>query len=223
MLRIIPGLIKPSEVKEIVDDLETADFIDGSATAGRKARQVKNNLQLEEGTAEQQKLSAMVFQAIQGHSEIGKATMPSRVSSILFNRYDAGMEYGWHMDNAIRQLRGGTLRTDVSITIFLSDPSTYQGGELVIETEVGSQPVKLDAGDAVLYSSTTLHRVNPIESGTRLAAVAWIESLIGDPFRREILAELHSVRQWLTEHHPNSQEDNAMAKACGNLVRLWSA
>jgi PKHD-type hydroxylase len=222
-MRIIPGLLKPSEVKEIVDDLETADFVDGSATAGRKARQVKSNLQLEEGTAEQQKLSAMVFQALQDHPEIAMAVIPHRISPILFNRYDAGMEYGWHMDNAVRRGRGGTLRTDVAITVFLSDPSTYQGGELVIETEIGPQPVKLDAGDAVVYSATALHRVNPIESGTRLAAVAWIESLIGDPFRREILAELQTIRQWLTEHHPNSREDNVMAKACGNLLRLWSA
>ena len=223
MLRIIPGLLKPSEVKEIVDDLETADFVDGKVSAGRKARQVKDNLQLEDGTAESKKLSAMVVQAIQGRSEIADIALPNRVSPILFNRYDAGMEYGLHMDNPLRQGRRGTLRTDFSITIFLSDPESYQGGELVIETEVGPQPVKLNAGDAVLYLSTTLHRVNRIESGTRLAAVAWIESMINDPFRREIIAELNSVRDWLNRQHPNSHEDNVMGKACGNLLRLWSS
>jgi PKHD-type hydroxylase len=223
MLRVIPELLSSSEVREILDGLETGEFVDGKASAGKKARQVKENLQLRHGTQESDKLSEIVIKGIERSSELAKITLAHRVAPVLFSRYEPGMEYGFHMDSPIRTSKAGPFRTDISMTLFLSDPGSYEGGELVIETELGEQPVKLDAGDAVIYPSISLHRVNRIDSGTRLAAVTWIQSLIGDPAQRQILTELQTVREWMLENHPNSAEDNTLTKIHGILMRLWAS
>ena len=222
MLRIIPGLLKPAEVKEIVDELERSEFVDGRSSAGRKARQVKKNQHLVQGSPKCRELSVIVLRAIDGNSDISKIDLPNRVAPILFNRYEPGMEYGFHMDMAIQQSNTGPFRTDISMTLFLSDPGSYQGGELEIDTDLGEQQIKLAAGDALLYPSTSLHRVKPVLSGTRLAAVTWFQSLVGDPARRQILYEVQSVRDWLLKNRPNSAEDNTLAKIPGNLLRLWA-
>ncbi len=222
MMRIIPGLLKPAEVKEIVDELEKSEFVDGRSSAGRKARQVKKNQQLVQGSPKSRELSVIVLRAIDGNSDISKIALPNRVAPILFNRYEPGMEYGFHMDMAIQQSKAGPFRTDISMTLFLSAPDSYQGGELEIETDMGAQQIKLAAGDVLLYASTSLHRVKPVHSGTRLAAVTWFQSLVGDPARRQILYEIQSVRDWLLQNRPNSAEDNTLAKVHGNLLRLWA-
>jgi PKHD-type hydroxylase len=222
MMRIIPGLLKPAEVKAIVDELEKSEFVDGRSSAGRKARQVKKNLHLVQGSQRSRDLSVPILRAIEGNSDISKIALPNRVAPILFNRYEPGMEYGFHMDMAIQQSKAGPFRTDISMTLFLSDPGSYQGGELEIDTDLGEQQIKLAAGDALLYAASSLHRVKPVLSGTRLAAVTWFQSLIGDPARRQILCEVQSVRDWLLENRPNSAEDNALAKVHGNLLRLWA-
>jgi PKHD-type hydroxylase len=222
MMRIIPGLLKPAEVREIVDELEKSEFVDGRSSAGRKARQVKKNLHLVQGSQRSRELSTVILRAIEGNSDISKIALPNRVAPILFNRYEPGMEYGFHMDMAIQQSKAGPFRTDISMTLFLSDPGSYQGGELEIDTDLGEQQIKLAAGDALLYPSTSLHRVKPVLSGTRLAGVTWFQSLVGDPARRQILYEVQSVRDWLLENRPNSAEDNTLAKVHGNLLRLWA-
>jgi PKHD-type hydroxylase len=222
MMRIIPGLLTPAEVKELVVELETSEFVDGGPSAGRKARLVKKNQHLVQGSQRSRELSAVVLRAIDRNSDISKIALPNRVAPILFNRYEPGMEYGFHMDMAIQQSKAGPFRTDISMTLFLSAPGSYQGGELEIDTDLGEQQIKLAAGDALLYPSTSLHRVKPVLSGTRLAAVTWFQSLVGDPARRQILYEIQSVRDWLLQNRPNSAEDNTLAKVHGNLLRRWA-
>jgi PKHD-type hydroxylase len=222
MMRIIPGLLTPAEVKELVVELERSEFVDGGPSAGRKARLVKKNQHLVQGSQRSRELSAVVLRAIDRNSDISKIALPNRVAPILFNRYEPGMEYGFHMDMAIQQSKAGPFRTDISMTLFLSAPGSYQGGELEIDTDLGEQQIKLAAGDALLYPSTSLHRVKPVLSGTRLAAVTWFQSLVGDPARRQILYEIQSVRDWLLQNRPNSAEDNTLAKVHGNLLRRWA-
>jgi PKHD-type hydroxylase len=222
MMRIIPGLLKPAEVKAIVDALEKSEFVDGRSSAGRKARQVKKNQHLVQGSQRSRDLAVVVLKAIDGNADISKIALPNRVAPILFNRYEPGMEYGFHMDMAIQQSKAGPFRTDISMTLFLSDPRSYQGGELEVDTDLGEQEIKLAAGDALLYPSTSLHRVKPVLSGTRLAAVTWFQSLVGDPARRQILYEVQNVRDWMLKNRPNSVEDNTLAKIHGNLLRLWA-
>lgn len=222
MMRIISGLLKPAEARQIVAELEKSEFVDGRASAGRKAREVKNNLHLIQGSQRSRELSAVILRAIDANVDISKVALPNRVAPILFNRYEPGMEYGFHMDMPIQQSKAGPFRTDISMTLFLSDPGSYQGGELEINTDLGEQEIKLAAGDALIYPSTSLHRVKPVVAGTRLAAVTWFQSLVGDPARRQILYEIQSVRDWMFQNHPNSEEDNTLAKVHGNLLRLWA-
>ena len=171
MMRIIPGLLKPLEVKEIVDELERSEFVDGRSSAGRRARQVKKNQHLVQGSQRSRELAVVVLKAIDGNADISKIALPNRVAPILFNRYEPGMEYGFHMDMAIQQSKSGPFRTDISMTLFLSDPGSYQGGELEVDTDLGEQEIKLAAGDALLYPSSSLHRVKPVEKIFRWASV----------------------------------------------------
>ena len=153
-----------------------------------------------------------------GHALFVLATRPKALTPIILSRYDADMRYGTHVDDALM----GGLRTDVSYTLFLSDPASYEGGELVIESTAGEQPFKLEAGSLVLYPSTTLHRVEPVLSGERLAAVGWVRSLIRDPARRELLFDLETASRQLFEKHGKTGEFDLVTKSATNLLRLWA-
>jgi PKHD-type hydroxylase len=173
--------------------LAAATWGDGRATAGRQAAQVKNNEQILAGSEEHRALQALVLQALEGHPLFFSATLPKRVLPPNFNRYaGASNAYGDHVDQAVRYLPGGVqrVRTDISCTLFLSDPADYDGGELVIADTFGEQRIKLAAGDLVVYPGTSVHRVEPVTHGARLASFFWIESMVRTDEQRRLLYEM---------------------------------
>ena len=222
MIICISGVLPPEEVEKIVAKLDSESFVDGRATAGRYARDVKQNQQLSSQSAVADDLKKAIAQALQQHPLIQMAARPKVMRPVMISRYQPGMTYGSHVDNALMGNASSIIRTDLSLTLFLSDPANYAGGELVIESHQGEQGFKLDAGSAVLYPSSTLHRVEPVTEGARLAAVTWIQSFVRDPSQREILFDLDTVRQSLFEQQGKSNEFDLLAKSISNLLRLWS-
>jgi PKHD-type hydroxylase len=193
-------------------------------TAGHQGALVKSNQQLEEGSATARELGALVITQLERNPLFVSAVLPHRVYPPMFNRYDAGMFFGTHVHGAIRQIpgTGQTLRTDLSATLFLAPPDAYDGGELVIDTDFGSQHAKLAAGDLIVYTSTSRHRVNPVTRGQRLACVFWIQSLIRDDDRREQLFELDRTIQRLTQ---SGADPDSLVRLTGHyhsLLRLWT-
>ncbi|MCF3574806.1 Fe2+-dependent dioxygenase [Planktothrix agardhii] len=201
--------------------LQQAEFIDGKTTAGRYVKSVKNNQQIKTDTEITSELRNIVLEALKRNELFQVAARPKIIRPIIFSRYDVGMYYGSHFDNAIMGDESIS-RTDVSLTLFLSDPNTYQGGELVIETSLGEQSFKLDAGSAIVYPSSTLHRVETVTEGTRWAAVTWIQSLIRDPSQREILFDLDTARRSIFQQYGKTIEFDLIAKSHANLLRKWA-
>lgn len=222
MLLIIPKVLNEEELASIDEGLSAGSFVDGKTTAGRRAGRVKENLQLEGTSVESGKLGNIVIQALQRNPTFRAAALPKRILPPLFSRYEKGMEYGSHVDNPIMPSPAGPTRTDLAMTLFLSDADTYDGGELVIHTETGPRAVKLKRGDAVIYPSGSLHGVNPVTKGTRLGAVTWVQSMVRDPGRRELLYDLAVLRQWIEREHGETAEANLLAKIYNNLLRMWS-
>ncbi|MEB3210578.1 MAG: Fe2+-dependent dioxygenase [Leptolyngbyaceae bacterium] len=222
MIICISGVLSPTDVEAIRLKLETESFVDGRTTAGRYARDVKQNQQLSSTSQSAEEIKGAIAQAIQNHPLIQIAARPKTMRPVMISRYQSGMTYGSHVDNALMGNGSTMMRTDLSMTLFLSDPSSYDGGELVIESHQGEQEIKLDAGSAVLYPSSTLHRVEPVTRGVRLAAITWIQSFVRDPNQREILFDLDTVRQSLFDQSGKSREFDMLAKSISNLLRLWS-
>lgn len=223
MIVHIPEVLDKDQIADCRAVMENAAWIDGRATAGHQSMQVKYNLQLPEGSPEHQKLGDMVCQALQRNPLFISAVLPHTVFPPLFNRYDAGMKFGTHVDNAIRQSRDGTrIRTDVSATLFLSDPDDYDGGELTVEDTYGSHSVKLPAGDLVVYPSDSLHYVTPIMRGSRIASFFWIQSLIRDTRQRALLFDLDASIMRLTRDVPDNPALVSLTATYHNLLRLWA-
>ncbi len=217
---VIDDILTPDEVKTIVARLESAKFIDGKLTAGWHAKQVKNNQQLSEKETTVTEIRNIVLQALQRNNLFQSAVRPRKIHPILFSRYETGMSYGMHTDNALIGKENKT-RSDLSITLFLSDPSSYEGGELIIDTEWGEKYVKLNAGSMVVYPSSRFHRVGTVTSGIRFAGVTWIQSWIRDAEERQILFELETVRQALYKKYGNTKEFDILCKTHSNLLRKW--
>lgn len=218
----VPKLLKPELLKEVQSALKAAVFTDGRATAGALAKGVKHNLQVNwERTPGRERLQGAVMAAITENLLVRAAVLPRKVLAPLFNKHGPGMGYGAHMDNPIQ---GGSvlLRTDVSVTIFLSDPAAYQGGELVMATPLGEARAKLPAGDAVFYPSNGLHRVENVSAGERLAAVTWVQSMVADPSKRELLHDVDAAYRQVATRDPNSEEARLLLKTYGNLIRMWA-
>ncbi|MFO1036703.1 MAG: Fe2+-dependent dioxygenase [Geminicoccaceae bacterium] len=218
MLLCIADLLPADEVKLACETLAKARFEDGRATAGWSAKLVKNNLQAGRDDPALASLRRLIEQRLQGNALFQLAARPKKLTPLLLSRYEPGMAYGSHVDDALMQ----GLRTDVSFTLFLSDPETYEGGDLVIESTAGEQAFKLPAGSVVTYPSTSLHRVEPVTSGARLAAVGWARSLIRDPAKRELLFDLDTARRRLFEQHGKTPEFDLLSKTAANLLRLWA-
>ncbi len=208
---VVQGLLGPGQVERLREKLSQARWIDGRATAGPDAARIKRNLQLELGSPQHAELTELVKQALNASEAFKQLTLPRRVSQFLFSRYLVGMEYGAHTDDALRAHE--LLRTDIAVTVFLSDPASYDGGALV----VGNQALRLPAGDAVVYPASTIHRVSEVTRGERLAVVFWVQSLVRDETQREILLSLHSVIGKL-ENHTLSL---VLARVHQNLQRMW--
>jgi PKHD-type hydroxylase len=221
MLLEIPALLNAAQVEKVQDILTGARFQDGRLTAGRYAARVKRNEEMHQDPRQMQTLARIVMSAL-GHNEAFKsAALPYRVADPIFARYQPGMTYGDHVDDPIMG-NGPRFRTDVSMTIFLHPPETYDGGELVVRTSFGERRVKLGAGDAVIYPSSSLHRVDPVTRGERLVCLAWIQSYVKDAQRRELLYELNLAREALMRDAPETDTTGYVDKSFANLLRMWS-
>lgn len=218
---VIPNLLLPAELERIRSRLASTSFTDGGHTAGPQARRVKHNEQVPRGDAVEQELAPVVEGALKRSQTFLSAVLPRRLTTPLFSRYAPGMEYGSHVDNAVMFL-AQPFRSDVSVTVFLSRPDEYDGGELVIEDGPFVQQVKLPAGSAVVYPSTSVHRVGPVTRGARLAAVLWAQSLVRDAAQRQILHDLDRVTQVLRQRDPDSAELMLVTASHHNLVRMWA-
>ena len=216
MLICIPQMLKRDEVDYLLNSLRGGRFVDGSLSAGEMARDVKNNLEFERPGKDPVEIDGIVARAMMANGIFQDYALPKQIAPPIYSKYVPGMEYGEHVDAPIM----AHLRTDLSMTLFLSDPTTYDGGELTIGTAFGDQEVKLAPGDAVLYQSTTLHRVQPVTRGERIAVLSWIQSRIQDEGMREILFDLSSASRQLRK--PNSdkeQIENRLFKVYANLMR----
>lgn len=224
MLLHIPGVLSTTEVAHFRKVLELADWSDGKATAGYLSNRVKDNLQIPENDPAARKLGSLILDALDRNHLFVSAALPLKVIPPLFNRYAGGQSYGGHIDGAIRPVAGTPhrVRTDLSATLFLSGPQDYDGGELVIEGQSASQRIKLPAGDMVLYSGTSVHRVEPVTRGERLAAFFWIQSMVRDDAKRDILFVIDSVVQQLGKSAQQHGSSVQLAGAYHNLLRLWS-
>ncbi|WP_198350647.1 Fe2+-dependent dioxygenase [Sphingomonas prati] len=215
---MIANVLDADNLRWLRNNLEQTRFVDGRQTAGREARVVKNNEQVDRGDPLLEEMQELVIDRLLTNALFRMATRPHVVRPPLFSRYEPGMEYGSHVDDAIM----GGMRTDVSVTIFLSEPDEYDGGELVIESAAGEQDVKLSAGSAVLYPTTSLHRVAPVSRGERRAAVTWVRSLVRDAGERELLFDLETARHALFERLGKTPELDLLAKTQSNLLRRWA-
>ena len=217
----IPKVLKETEVRQIRERLAKAAFADGGETAGRQARRVKQNEQVPRGSALAKELGKPVLEALRKSAAFISATLPCRLTEPMFNRYASGMRYGSHVDNAV-MYQPQPLRSDISVTVFLSAPDEYDGGELLIDDLAIRQKVKLAAGSAIIYPSTSLHRVEPVTRGERLAAVIWIQSLVRDPAQRRVLFDIDRATQALTKRDPDSAEIALLSASYHNLLRMWA-
>jgi PKHD-type hydroxylase len=221
MLATIDGVLDGAALKKIRQAIATGDFVDGQNTAGLRAKRVKHNEQLSHKDASRRVIDKMVIDALMRSAEFQRVALPRTLYRPLFSRYRPGMDYGLHVDDAIMG-RGEKVRSDLSVTVFLSDPDDYAGGELEMASPYGPQVVKLPAGSAVVYPSSTLHRVKPVSEGERLAAVTWVQSYVADPARREVLYDVDKVRRRLMKADPDSEETDIAFKVYSNLLRMWS-
>ena len=221
MILCIGNVLTDEELLLAQTKLESAAFIDGKVTAGWHARLVKDNTQLSKDSPVLEDLRSLINMALQRHRLFQMAARPKCIHPPLISRYEAGMAYGTHTDDALMRSQNQLMRSDISFTLFLNSPDDYQGGELVIESSEGEQDYKLPAGSMIVYPSSTLHRVETVTEGVRLAAVSWVQSLIRDPYEREILFDLETVRQAIFEQSGKTGEFDLLSKTHANLLRKW--
>jgi PKHD-type hydroxylase len=224
MLLQIPNVLSAAQIAEMRKALETAEWSDGKATAGYLSSRVKDNVQVPEGHPVARKFGAMILDALDANPLFISAALPLKVVPPLFNRYSGGQSYGGHIDGAVRPVLGTPhrVRTDLSATLFLTAAEDYDGGELVVEDRGGARRVKLNAGDMVLYPGTSVHHVEPVTRGSRLAAFFWIQSMVREEARRDILFELDTALQQLGRDTPGHASLVQIAGCYHNLLRLWS-
>jgi PKHD-type hydroxylase len=222
MLLTIPGLLIPAQLQKVHEILEGAEFADGKLTAGFAAARVKNNLELNAGTARRERLNRLLMAAFAHNPKFRFGALPHRVADPIVARYEPGMRYGDHVDDPIMGTQGPRFRTDVSMTVFLNPPESYDGGELTIRTPFGERQVKLPAGHAVLYPSSSLHRVAEVTRGQRLVVLTWVQSYVRDPAQRELLYELNLAREHLLKTDPESDTTGYVDRSYANLLRMWA-
>ena len=215
---VIGNVLSDAEVKTVVAALKRARFVDGRATAGFAARTVKNNRQAAGSDRSLETVRKLIAARILGNEVFRLAVRPKALSTLLFSRYEKSMHYGTHIDDAL--IDG--MRSDVSFTLFLSNPEEYDGGELTIESTSGEETFKLAAGSLVAYPSTTLHQVVNVTRGARLAAAGWARSYIRDAARRELLFDLDTARRQMFARDGKSAEFDLVSKSYANLMRMWA-
>lgn len=221
MLVIIEKVLSLEEVTAAQRFMARGEFADGKLTAGKMAEGIKNNLELPQQSSEYEALNEIVYKCLMRHPQFQAAAIPKQTAAPIYSRYTPGMEYGFHVDNPIMG-EGPFLRTDVSTTLFLSDPASYEGGELTVKTDYGEQQVKLEAGSAVVYPSASLHRVAPVTDGERLALVLWSQSMVRRADQRALLYELWQSRESLLISAPESENTQRIDHSYVNLMRMWA-
>lgn len=221
MMLLIADVLSPVDLQECQLALASSAFKDGRDTAGWHATLVKNNEQADAESPAVRALQLRLETLLRRNALFEMAARPHAIAPPMFSRSAPGMGYGSHVDDAVM---GGKarLRSDLSLTLFLSAPSEYEGGELVVESSAGEQAFKPDAGSMVLYPSSSLHRVEAVRAGTRLVAVTWIQSLVRDPAQRELLFTLDSARRALFEREGKSREFDQLSLCHANLMRMWA-
>jgi len=225
MIHYINDILKAEELEQVRATLARAQFTDGTATAGWHAREVKKNLQLTVGSEGHEEAASTVRTAIMRDGVFLAAVRPRYVMPILFNRHETGMTYGAHVDAPVMPSGANFpshIRSDVSFTLFLSDPATYQGGELVIAWGGIDYAFKLSAGTLIFYPSSTLHRVKPVTDGVRLAAVSWVQSEVREPDKRAVLYDLDRAYRSIFAKDGKTETFDLLAKTHANLVRMWA-
>lgn len=225
MLLHIPDVLNPQQLAQARGLLGSAPWVDGRVTAGHQSAQVKDNLQIPESAPEAARLRDIVLAALERNPLFISSVLPLKVFPPLFNRYDPGMTFGAHVDNAIRQVTGtpARIRTDVSCTLFLADPADYDGGELTVEDSYGEHRVKLPAGHAVVYPATSLHRVEPVTRGSRIASFFWIQSMVREDAQRSLLFDLDMAINGLRGDLPQGHKGPVqLTSIYHNLLRRWA-
>jgi PKHD-type hydroxylase len=224
MLIPVPNILTPAQIDACRTALERTEWTDGKASAGLLTKAVKNNMQIPAGHPVAQRLGEMILGALRTNALFMRAALPLKIVPPSFNRYTGGQSYGNHVDATVQHVWGSAdrIRTDLSVTLFLSAPDDYEGGELTLDDELGSRTIKLPAGDLVLYPATSVHHVTPVTRGTRLAAFFWVQSMVRDDAKRSLLFELGTV---LHEYEQALPEHPALVRLTGvyyNLFRRWT-
>ncbi|MGY2220022.1 Fe2+-dependent dioxygenase [Pseudomonas sp. SDO558_S425] len=224
MLIEIPGLLSAEEVAVAVATLLDQPWVDGKVTAGQRSARAKNNRQLSEDAPVAIRLGEQILSRLSDNALFMSAALPKKIYPPLFNRYSGGEAFDWHIDNAIRGLKGvrERVRTDISATLFLADPASYDGGELVIRDTFGEHSVKLTAGHLLIYPGSSLHKINPVTRGERIASFFWIESLVREDSQRQLLLDMDVAIQRLTAQHADDHALLQLSGAYHNLLRRWS-
>ena len=223
MILNIPDILKPDQLAQARGLLEKAEWIDGKASAGAQAAQVKNNQEISKDDTAAQKVAQMITASLAANKLFAMAALPAKISAPAFNRYEGRQTYGPHVDNAIRPLPGGSLiRGDISATLFLSDPGEYDGGELTTEDTFGTHQIKLPAGHMVIYPASSLHQVKPVTRGARLASFFWIQSIVRNDQQRTLLLDLELATQNLRQSHPQHPSITQLVGVYNNLLRQWA-
>lgn len=222
MSLILQDVLSDEDVARVRAELAELPWVSGKRTAGSAARGVKENLQGDGASPRVQELERFIVDALRRHPLFEVAARPARLSRLLISRYEPGMTYGAHTDDALMGRGEDKLRTDLAFTIFLAEPSSYEGGELVVQSALGDQAIKLEAGDVMLYPAGSIHHVAPVTSGARLAAVGWVQSFVSDIMQREILFDLSVTRARLAQSNAARDDLLALDKSISNLLRMWA-
>lgn len=224
MMLHVPNVLSHDEVHACRRLLDTAQWVDGNVTSGEQAAKTKHNRQLPIDAPLTRELGNKILSALARSPLFISAAIPKRIVPPLFNRYEQGEHFGFHVDNAIRAIPGTSdcLRTDVSCTLFFSDPNDYEGGELVVQDTYGTQRAKLPAGDLLLYPATSLHRVEPVTGGVRVCSFFWVQSMIRSDWQRTLLFDLDQNIQKLRMQLGDNDQTIALTSHYHNLLRLWT-
>lgn len=222
MLITINNVLSTVELDDIKQELARAEWLSGKSSAGKHAAGIKHNEEMDQSCASWLAINKTVVSRLFAHPEFQSSVLPSKVSAAFVSRCSAGMHYGKHTDDPVMGDPGSRYRCDVAVTVFLSAPDSYTGGELSIHTRFGPNQVKGEAGTAVVYPASSRHEVLPVRDGQRIVCVLWAQSLVRDPAQREILSDLDSARRALQLSAPQAQVTECVDHAYMNLVRMWA-
>jgi len=222
MISKIPNLLNKEQLQKLSSIIDTSSFVDGRLTTVGPTNKIKNNLEMKRDDQTGPIVNQIVSQALAANSEFRNITYTRRMTPPIISLYKPGMEYREHTDAPLMELNNTPFRTDISTTIFLSDPDSYDGGALVLKSPFGTESYKLAAGDAVVYSTTMLHRIEPVTRGERVVVIFWCESLVRDAAKRSMLTDLNRVTGKVADLVPDSDESRILIQLYSNLLKMWA-